>query len=153
MLNNIESMLGYFSQIRRLYAGKLVLKYENKRLSPNEVSILIMLSSNENIDTAGQICVLLGVSKGLVSRSMESLIEYGLIEKEKDENDKRITHLKISNEAEPFIDEMRKQIDRINKEVFKDISIDEIGQMEKTMLKILNKFKELEENDYENKEE
>ena len=45
MLNNIESMLGYFSQIRRLYAGKLVLKYENKRLSPNEVSILIMLSS------------------------------------------------------------------------------------------------------------
>ena len=152
MLNNIESMLGYFSQIRRLYAGKLVLKYGENRLSPNEISILIMLSSNKNIDTAGQICVLLGVSKGLVSRSIDSLIGYGLIEKERDENDKRITHLRISNEAAPFIEEMRMQINRINEEVFKDISVDEIGQMERTMLKILGKFKELEEIENEDKE-
>lgn len=148
MLNNIESMLGYFSQIRRLYAGKLILKYEDKRLSPNEISILIMLSSNKNIDTGGQLGILLGVSKGLVSRSIDSLIGYGLIEKEKDENDKRIIHLKISESAKPFIEEMRAQIARINKVVFNDISKDEIAQMEKTMLKILNKFKELEDEEY-----
>ena len=148
MLNNIESMLGYFSQIRRLYAGKLILKYDDKRLSPNEISILIMLSNNKNIDTGGQLGILLGVSKGLVSRSIDSLIGYGLIEKEKDENDKRIIHLKISESAKPFIEEMRAQIARINKVVFNDISKDEIAQMEKTMLKILNKFKELEDEEY-----
>ena len=145
MLNNIESMLGYFSQIRRSYAGKLDLKYEGNKLSPNEIAVLIMLSRNKNIDTASQIGVILGVSKGLVSRSIDALIGYGLVEKKKDELDKRITHLRISKEAELFIDEMRVQINSINEKVFQDIPKEEIEQMENTMLKILNKFKELEE--------
>ena len=152
MINNIEGILGYFSQIRRLYAGKLDLKYKDNKLSPNEIAILIMLSRNRNIDTASQIGVILGVSKGLVSRSIDSLIGYGLIEKNKDELDKRITHLHISKEAESFINEMRKQINSINEMVFHDIPKDELDQMENTMLKILDKFKELGEKDNENKE-
>ena len=152
MINNIEGILGYFSQIRRLYAGKLDLKYNDNKLSPNEIAILIMLSRNRNIDTASQIGVILGVSKGLVSRSIDSLIGYGLIEKNKDELDKRITHLRISEEAESFINEMRKQINNINEMVFHDIPKEELDQMENTMLKILDKFKELGEKDNENKE-
>ena len=149
---NLERMLGWFSRIRKAYADNLDLHYGEYKLSPNEISILIMLSSNKNIDTGGQICVLLGVSKGLVSRSIDSLIAHGLLVKRKDEFDKRITHLQISKEAEPFIKEMRSQLKNINDEVYKDIDREELEQMESTILKIIDRFEKLEEKNNERKE-
>ena len=148
---NLERMLGWFSRIRKAYADNLDLRYKDYKLSPNEISILIMLSSNKNIDTGGQICVLLGVSKGLVSRSIDSLIEHGLLEKRRDEHDKRITHLKISKSAEPFIDEMKCQLSNINDKVYKDIDKEELEQMESTILKIIDRFEKLEESNNERK--
>ena len=149
---NLERMLGWFSTIRKAYADNLDLRYDGYKLSPNEISILIMLSSNKNIDTGGQICILLGVSKGLVSRSIDSLIAHGLLIKRKDEFDKRITHLQISKEAEPFIKEMRSQLKNINEKVYKDIDKEELEQMESTILKIIDRFEKLEESNNERKQ-
>ena len=149
---NLERMLGWFSTIRKAYADNLDLRYDGYKLSPNEISILIMLSSNKNIDTGGQICILLGVSKGLVSRSIDSLIAHGLLIKRKDEFDKRITHLQISKEAEPFIKEMRSQLKNINEKVYKDIDKKELEQMESTILKIIDRFEKLEESNNERKQ-
>lgn len=149
---NLERMLGWFSTIRKAYADNLDLRYDGYKLSPNEISILIMLSSNKNIDTGGQICILLGVSKGLVSRSIDSLIAHGLLIKRKDEFDKRITHIQISKEAEPFIKEMRSQLKNINEKVYKDIDKEELEQMESTILKIIDRFEKLEESNNERKQ-
>lgn len=79
MKKNVESMLGYFSQIRRVYANEINLRFQNENFSPNEISILILLSNNESINTSSQLRLILGVSKGLVSRSIDSLLSRELI--------------------------------------------------------------------------
>ena len=74
MRQTVEEMLGYFNQIRRVYANELNLKFTNENFSPNEISILILLSNNPSINTSSQLCTILGVSKGLISRSIDALV-------------------------------------------------------------------------------
>ena len=61
MRQTVEEMLGYFNQIRRVYANELNLKFTNENFSPNEISILILLSNNPSINTSSQLCTILGV--------------------------------------------------------------------------------------------
>ena len=55
---NVETMLRYFNEIRRIYAVKL-----NERMddffSPNEINILILLSNNKHINTSSDLRVML----------------------------------------------------------------------------------------------
>ena len=62
MQKTVEAMLGYFTQIRQVYAGELNRRFEKEKFSPNEMSVLILLSNNRTIDTASQMRVVLGVS-------------------------------------------------------------------------------------------
>ena len=97
MRQTVEEMLGYFNQIRRVYANELNLKFTNENFSPNEISILILLSNNPSINTSSQLCTILGVSKGLISRSIDVLVEKGYIICAKDDADKRIQRLSFSH--------------------------------------------------------
>lgn len=142
MQKTVEAMLGYFTQIRQVYAGELNRRFEKEKFSPNEMSVLILLSNNRTIDTASQMRVVLGVSKGLVSRSIESLTERGLVECRQDERDRRIQRVCLTGAAAPFVRRLNEEIGRINREVLADISQEEIDQMENTMMKVLQKFTE-----------
>lgn len=142
MQKTVEAMLGYFTQIRQVYAGELNRRFEKEKFSPNEMSVLILLSNNRTIDTASQMRVVLGVSKGLVSRSIESLAERGLVECRQDERDRRIQRVCLTGAAAPFVRRLNEEIGRINREVLADISQEEIDQMENTMMKVLQKFTE-----------
>lgn len=142
MQKTVEAMLGYFTQIRQVYAGELNRRFEKEKFSPNEMSVLILLSNNRTIDTASQMRVVLGVSKGLVSRSIESLAERGLVECRQDERDRRVQRVCLTGAAAPFVRRLNEEIGRINREVLADISQEEIDQMENTMMKVLQKFTE-----------
>lgn len=142
MQKTVEAMLGYFTQIRQVYAGELNRRFEKEKFSPNEMSVLILLSNNRTIDTASQMRVVLGVSKGLVSRSIESLAERGLVECRQDERDRRIQRVCLTGAAAPFVRRLNEEIGRVNREVLADISQEEIDQMENTMMKVLQKFTE-----------
>lgn len=142
MQKTVEAMLGYFTQIRQVYAGELNRRFGKEKFSPNEMSVLILLSNNRTIDTASQMRVVLGVSKGLVSRSIESLAERGLVECRQDERDRRIQRVCLTGAAAPFVRRLNEEIGRINREVLADISQEEIDQMENTMMKVLQKFTE-----------
>ena len=142
MRQTVEEMLGYFNQIRRVYANELNLKFTNENFSPNEISILILLSNNPSINTSSQLCTILGVSKGLISRSIDVLVEKGYIICAKDDADKRIQRLSFSPQAAPVIQ-------KLNNEVLQDISKEELQQVEATMTKILTRFKERNETQHE----
>ena len=138
---NIETMMNYFSQIRKYYANILNECMKDVKLSSNEISILIMLSNNQSITTSAQLYVLLGVSKGLVSRSVEHLITNGYLLSKRDEDDRRIVHLYLSEEGKQIVGRIKKEVTRINEKLLADISEEEIEQMEKTMTKIIDRFK------------
>lgn len=138
---NIETMMNYFSQIRKYYANILNEYMKDVKLSSNEISILIMLSNNQSITTSVQLYVLLGVSKGLVSRSVEHLISSGYLLSKRDEDDRRIVHLYLSEEGQQIVCRINKEVTKINEKLLADISEEEIEQMEKTMTKIIDRFK------------
>ena len=117
MQKTVEAMLGYFTQIRQVYAGELNRRFEKEKFSPNEMSVLILLSNNRTIDTASQMRVVLGVSKGLVSRSIESLAERGLVECRQDERDRRVQRVCLTGAAAPFVRRLNEEIGRVNREV------------------------------------
>ena len=138
---NIETMMNYFSQIRKYYANILNEYMKDVKLSSNEISILIMLSNNQSITTSAQLYVLLGVSKGLVSRSVEHLISSGYLLSKRDEDDRRIVHLYLSEEGQQIVCRINKEVTKINEKLLADISEEEIEQMEKKMTKIIDRFK------------
>lgn len=145
MKNNVESLLQSFSLIRRVYANELHNRFKEDKFTPNEINILILLSNNKSIDTSSQITMMLNVSKGLVSRSMESLIRKELIVCIPDEKDKRIQRIKLSENATPVIKRIHKEMKEINEELLISVSEEEIKQMKDTMSKIVEYFKNKEE--------
>lgn len=144
MISNVETMLSYFSQIRRVYAQEIHLRFKDENFSPNEISILILLSNNTSINTSSQLTLILGVSKGLISRSIDSLLSRGLIVCLPDTKDKRIQRIQLTKEATPLLRRLQKEIDQINEILLQDISEEEISQMETTMIKIIERFKKRE---------
>ena len=144
MISNVETMLSYFSQIRRVYAQEIHLRFKDENFSPNEISILILLSNNASINTSSQLTLILGVSKGLISRSIDSLLSRGLIVCLPDTKDKRIQRIQLTKEATPLLLRLQKEIEQINEILLQDISEEEISQMETTMIKIIERFKKRE---------
>lgn len=144
MIPNVETMLSYASQIRRVYAQEIHLRFKDENFSPNEISILILLSNNASINTSSQLTLILGVSKGLISRSIDSLLSRGLIVCLPDPKDKRIQRIQLTKEATPLLLRLQKEIEQINEILLQDISEEEISQMESTMLKIIERFKKRE---------
>lgn len=142
MQRTVEAMLGYFNQIRQVYANELNKKVAQGKFSPNEMSVLILLSNNKTINTASQLKVILGVSKGLVSRSVEALAEKGLVDCRQDERDRRIQRIYLTERAQPLVVRMKSEIEKINEAFLDGISQEEIDQMEETMTKILDRFTE-----------
>ena len=113
MQRTVEAMLGYFNQIRQVYANELNKKVAQEKFSPNEMSVLILLSNNKTINTASQLKVILGVSKGLVSRSVEALAEKGLVDCRQDERDRRIQRIYLTERAQPLVVRMKSEIEKI----------------------------------------
>ena len=142
MQRTVEAMLGYFNQIRQVYANELNKKVAQEKFSPDEMSVLILLSNNKTINTASQLKVILGVSKGLVSRSVEALAEKGLVDCRQDERDRRIQRIYLTEKAQPLVVRMKSEIEKINEAFLDGISQEEIDQIEETMTKILDRFTE-----------
>ena len=139
---SVETMLSYFNQIRKFYANELNRKLKDENFSPNEISILILLSHNKTIDTLSDLRMILGVSKGLISKSIDSLIKKNMIESVVDKKDKRIHRLCLTKESCSVIEKINYESRKINQECLRNIDEKDIRHMEETMLKILNTMKE-----------
>lgn len=149
---SVETMLSYFNQIRKFYANELNRRLKDENFSPNEISILILLSHNKTIDTLSDLRMILGVSKGLISRSIDSLIKKNMIESVVDKYDKRIHRLCLTKESYSVIEKINHETKKINQEYLRNIDEKDIHHMEETMLKILKTMKEkgIDENETEN---
>lgn len=142
MKTNIETLINYSIQIRKYYAQVLNEKLKDMKLSPNEINILILLSNNPNITTSTELNMFLGVSKGLISRSVDGLMKKKLICLENDSLDRRIQHIFLTSDSQEIIKKLKQEIKKINENILKDIPVEDIRNMEATMIKIRNRFKD-----------
>lgn len=141
MTNNVETALSYLSQIRKVYAERLNIKFQEENFSPNEISVLILLSNNKSINTSSQLTTILGVSKSLVSRSLAALERKGLIQTREASGDRHSREIYLTASASAVTKQLSEGIKEINEVVLADISEEEMRMMKETMEKIIDRFK------------
>jgi len=91
-----KNIFASFRTLLRTYNEYVTACVSEYGLSPNEVAVL---SSLQNVSTASAIAKESDVSKALVSRSVKSLKEKGLIEVTISEIDKREQNLRLTEEG------------------------------------------------------
>lgn len=138
----IEDFLRVSNQMRDYYAKKIKDSFQEFNFSPNEISILIVLKNNSTITTSTELKVVLGVSKTLISRSVDSLEKKGLICTCIDEKDSRIHHLQLTDECKPILKIIDEEIGKINKTLFNDVSVEEMKSLKQTMSKLQKRVEE-----------
>ena len=136
----IEEFLRLSNRLREYYGKQIKDRFSEYTFSPNEISILILLQNNTSITTSTQLRVVLGVSKALVSRSVTSLEQKGLITVKGIPNDKRISHIELTEDAIPVLEKINNEIEKINQVLFKDIPTKDIQCMIETMNKMNEKI-------------
>ena len=137
----IEEFLRLSNRLREYYGKQIKDRFSEYTFSPNEISILILLQNNTSITTSTQLRVVLGVSKALVSRSVTSLAQKGLITMKKVSENRRISYIELTEEAIPkIIKKISIEIDKINQVLFKDIPTKDIQCMIDTMNKMNEKI-------------
>lgn len=136
----IEEFLRLSNRLREYYGKQIKDRFSEYTFSPNEISILILLQNNNSITTSTQLRVVLGVSKALVSRSVTSLEQKGLITVKGIPSDKRISHIELTEDAIPVLEKINIEIEKINQVLFKDIPTKDIQCMIETMNKMNEKI-------------
>lgn len=128
--------------MRDYYAKKIKDSFQEFNFSPNEISVLIILKNNSTITTSTELKVVLGVSKTLISRSVDSLEKKGLIRICIDEKDTRIHHLRLTDACKPILKTIDEEIGKINKTLFYDVSVEEMKSLKQTMNKLQKRVEE-----------
>ena len=95
-VNNLNFILASVKKVARAYSDFLSKELEDYNLSPNEI---VVLSSLDSVSTASDIAHDSDVSKALVSRSVSSLKEKGLIKVSISEVDKREQKLMLTEQG------------------------------------------------------
>ncbi len=111
MVKSTEMWTGLRSLIR-LYDKMLKKVCTEHDLTMIEADVISFLRNNPGKDTAADIVELRGLSKGAVSKAVESLIQKSLLERIPDTEDRRRIHLRMKPEAEPvteMVDDVKEE--------------------------------------------
>lgn len=103
MKMSTEIWMGLRSLLR-LYDRMLKRVCAEHNLTVIEADVISFLQNNPQKDTAVDIAELRMLSKGAVSKAVESLIQKSLLERIPDKQDRRRIHLKLKPEAEPVME-------------------------------------------------
>ena len=106
------------------------------KLSPNEIDLLVALDMGL-YDTAKEIADNFEISKSLVCRSVDSLTKKGYIDTQKDEKDKRVSHLILREEAKPIVDALKENRKKTTEDLLRGIDEEEL----KIFSKVLDQMK------------
>ena len=108
----------------------------------NEIAVVSYLSISEK-DTASDIVNELLFSKSHVSLSVDSLVKKGLIEKVQDQQDKKISHLLLTEKADPMINDLCLRKKEIEEIFFKGFTREEKTQFQMLIEKMVSNITEM----------
>lgn len=91
----------------KAYRSQLLQQLRGYGLAPAEIEVLLFLYNNApSLDTATDIVRCKKLSKALVARSVESLYQRGYVTFERDQRDRRVVHLSLSEKSLPITREI-----------------------------------------------
>ncbi len=100
------------------YRNNCVVVFRGQRLSPNAFAILRFLCRHPRIDKAADIARYCGFSTSLASRSIDGMVRQGILDTVRDEQDRRINHVRIREECK----EIEKLIADIDEKFYQDLT-------------------------------
>lgn len=104
-------------RVMKLHENMLKDICEEYELTLTEAIIISFLHNNPQKDTAADIVELRMLSKGIVSQSVESLIQRSLLQREQDAMDRRKIHLTLMPSAQIITE----SIEQIQKKFYEEI--------------------------------
>lgn len=99
----MKNVVGTFHKIQKAYYQHCYQAVEPDGIKMSEMVCILSLYNNAPKDTARDIIEYSRLSPGMVSRSLESLHEAGLVERYRDQEDSRYIHLRLSSKAQPIL--------------------------------------------------
>lgn len=105
-VSNTTFLLSNLRRIIKLYDSMLKPVCDHYDLTQIEATIISFLYNNPGKDTAADIVELRMLSKGNVSRAVESLIQRSLLTRKQDTADRRRVHLSLAPDARPITEEI-----------------------------------------------
>lgn len=121
------------NRIVKLYEKMLKKVCDQYDLTLIETEVISFIKNNPGLDTAADIVELRMLSKGAVSKAVESLIGNSLLERMQDKADRRKMHLSLTEKAEPIME----SIDKVHKELW-EIMFDGFSEEE---LRLYGKYR------------
>lgn len=152
---SVGEMLKWYARFREAYSKYCTRAVLDEPFSPNEMNVLIFLSNNPEINTAKELTVTLGVSKGLVCRSVDSLTRKGYLRSEADKKDHRILHLMPTAKAGPVITRMRISMEQFSHAVTRNIPPEELeiySRVSEKIVENINQMAKMKEEEHETQE-
>ncbi len=145
MEQQIEALLrgSQFKQILENYIKSLRATYGLKR---TEIEILYYLSHCGERNTAKDIRLSLYMNKGHISQTTDSLRQKGYISSSRDENDYRIVHYTITDEAKSLTTEIDEAIVKLYDALFDGVSPEDMETLKRVAGKLAGNISDILEN-------
>ena len=142
-MKNASDMLMLVRYMLKLYEKYLEDVQMKYRLSHIEIAIIGFLYNNPERDTAADIVERRMLPKGNVSAGVETLVQKGLLMRRQDQTDRRKIHLSLLEKAVPIVQEIEEINKKFRRQIFKNLSNDDLKTYEKTTDFILENLKEV----------
>lgn len=105
----------------QLYSRKIGEAASPYGISKTEADILLFLCNNPGFDTARDIVNIRGIAKSYVSKSIEILVQKQYLATSPDVKDRRITHLRLTEESDAALVNLKKAQEEVFTLITKDI--------------------------------
>lgn len=122
---NMDALFKQAAMLKKMFINTCFQDVEAYDFTPCEIDILLSISSHQEVNTNKELVAFIGVSKGLIARSVESLIQRQLVCVKEDGYDKRIQHLVLTETSNALITKLKQSQERYASKILAGISEEE----------------------------
>jgi DNA-binding MarR family transcriptional regulator len=131
---------GDFKRLLDTQLDEIKKKYDLKKV---EIEVLFFLSRCGSENTPTDITKRLNLNRGHVSQAIDVLLRRKLIAAVADEKDRRCMHYTITTNAVPVIDEIANVKKRMDEQILKGITAEELETYKKISEKMMKNIREV----------
>jgi DNA-binding MarR family transcriptional regulator len=129
----VQELVEDFIKLRQLSKRQLT---SQSGLSTAQAGLLFLLAHHHRV-TGNKIARLLGVSASAASQMMDPLVEKGLVDRVRDDNDRRIVYLVLTTDGHQLLKQHKQQIMEHLRQALDNLSDQELNQLGKLHKKII----------------
>ena len=134
----------YFRKAKKLYKNCVEKDLKKYDLTQNEIEIIMYINRTTNQNTAKDLVKYLGLSKGMISRTIDQLISKEILQIEKDKSDKRVSRLNINPTCTELISDLEKSRTKFLGALANNIEVEKLDIFASVLEDMIDNLKELE---------